>query len=668
MEQQSTQSLEKCKILTVGDGDLSLSLALARAYGSDHISLTASVLDSNEDLLESFPDAPLAELKKLQVPILFGVDATQLHHKYPSNHWDIVLFHHPHLGLASLSQDEAIHATRHYQLLCHYFYSAGQVAKRVHVCLCGTQRETWKLDHAAERQQLQLLREIPTAIPFSKVWTNIDLTPAEVQLGHAAPRRYRNGKLGSRHFLGKYGYRHRRTAGERYHGGSLDMNVTGSMHYVFETIPSSEHCEGSTKAKPDATGTLTCLICGALFASLEELEDHLKSPVVPQSAEMTNVKASMIDSEEKQSSSQIDHKDSDFQNNHSQQEAIHQPLPTSQFVVGMEKSTIIVSPDDDGKRLRWFLQHNTSVSKRQAELAVQKGTVWIDDVMSPDSSRILKAGMVVTIFSQEGHPETHAGDMRNTVDLLYHSDPFLVVNKASGIRTKGAMPGTLEFVVSQQRGANYESLSKLDNSCSGLCVLMSQAALRLQSQPPKIIHSLVALVHGCVPDKWFPKFSHSVSIERKWKKQKKRKHIDDVEVKDDDVSLLDASTITIIPLERMANDASVTTTASASCLTTIRIQTEHPSAGSICQWMRHLGYPVVGDMNCRKEYLQLKRAIRNRIKNKLCIVCCQVQWQDEHKNGLVQVPLTNPPIPQKLSAVYWESNFCSSDTSDKTDS
>jgi hypothetical protein len=45
------------------------------------------------------------------------------------------------------------------------------------------------------------------------------------------PRRYRNGKLGSKHFGGRYGYRHRRTHGEG--GGIADIDVSGSFHFVF---------------------------------------------------------------------------------------------------------------------------------------------------------------------------------------------------------------------------------------------------------------------------------------------------------------------------------------------------------------------------------------------------------------------------------------------------
>ena len=56
----------------------------------------------------------------------------------------------------------------------------------------------------------------------------------------------------------------------------------------------------------------------------------------------------------------------------------------------------------------------------------------------------------------------------------------------------------------------------------------------------------------------------------------------------------------------------------------------------------------VGDKYCKQEYLKLKRSIRNRIKDKLCVGCYQVDLDGQR----VQMPR-----PDKLSANYWETNF-----------
>ena len=121
------------RVLTVGDGDLSLSLALARAYGhEDQLYLTASTLEAGkQELRLAYPNAEVDELERLNVPTLYGVDATQLHTNFASSKepcYDVVLFHHPHLGLSLLNeQDEEQHAHRHHVLLCHYLYSASKM-------------------------------------------------------------------------------------------------------------------------------------------------------------------------------------------------------------------------------------------------------------------------------------------------------------------------------------------------------------------------------------------------------------------------------------------------------------------------------------------------------------------------------------------------------------
>jgi hypothetical protein len=129
------------RVLTVGDGDLTLSLALARPYGKQLDLVASTHLKSSQELLHTYSDAGqvLNELEDRQVPVRYGVDATQL-----GDIWDAILFHHPHLGPI---KDEQVHAHRHYVLLAHYFHSAKPCLRPgglVHVCLCGQQPQTWK--------------------------------------------------------------------------------------------------------------------------------------------------------------------------------------------------------------------------------------------------------------------------------------------------------------------------------------------------------------------------------------------------------------------------------------------------------------------------------------------------------------------------------------------
>ena len=297
----------RLRILTVGDGDLTLSLALSRAYGSDQVDLTATTLcASYEELCDTYSNtaAVVQELvEERHVSVLYGIDATQLSSSLllattnttPGQHrqqaFDLVLFHHPHLGLMTSknSTDEQCHAQRHFVLLAHYLASAKSLLLlsddtenddnhehpnssyydgRIHLCLAHDQPHTWQMEQAAQMQGLALVHTANTCTPFHTILrqlhlsrrglagkgdtTNgqkkdkqqqeqpttdesktITITPRPPEPGQAAPPRYRNGKLGSKHWLGRYGYQHRRTHGKKFDGGACDMNVEGSKHYFF---------------------------------------------------------------------------------------------------------------------------------------------------------------------------------------------------------------------------------------------------------------------------------------------------------------------------------------------------------------------------------------------------------------------------------------------------
>ena len=334
------------RILTVGDGDLSLSLALIRAYGSSQIDLVASTLvPCRQELCQTYPHAAqvlreLTEEEQHRVPVLYGVDATQLHRNRDllsngEEGWNVILFHHPHLGLDTLRtrSSEEYHAHRHFVLLCHYFWSArnllllqqksnhqGTRGSSIHVCLCQNQPQTWRVQEAAERQGLRLCHDkpIPTSNPRwlcpSLSWPlsslkqddddNVEqqqqrqqqpLTLLPVQPHYPAPRRFRNGKLGSKHVMGKYGYRHQRTHGSLVNGGG-DIHVDGSLHYFFAIDPSTTTINPFVRPNNNNTDApqqqqqqqqlndddaWTCLVCGSVFESKDVLEQHMRQPALP---------------------------------------------------------------------------------------------------------------------------------------------------------------------------------------------------------------------------------------------------------------------------------------------------------------------------------------------------------------------------------------------------
>ena len=214
------------------------------------------------------------------------------------------------------------------------------------------------------------------------------------------------------------------------------------------------------------------------------------------------------------------------------------------------------------------------------------------------------------------------------LEISYRKPPILVVFKPSGVRTKGQFPNTLEAIISEQEGIPYSSLSSLDTSSAGLCVLM-QSRQQRDTPLPTVLHSMTALVYGNIPDSWIPCRNVTVTFEPKWKKKRKQADMD---------SHIQHESVKLFPITQ---DPSMS-------LSTICIQTKNPCAASLCRFLRLDGYGVVGDVYCRQEYLKLKRSIRNRIKDKLCIGCYQVEIDG------VEI---KKDIPDKLMATFWASHF-----------
>jgi ribosomal protein S4 len=710
----------KLRVLTVGDGDLTLSLALARAYCDHSIDLTASVLESTKErLLKSFPDAPLSELEeRFNVPILHGIDATQLHRRqYPfrngsdgtveskrgcssSDLFDLITFHHPHLGLSSLQEDEAEHALRHYELLCHYLFSAGQIAKLVHVCLCGTQPETWRLLDAARRQGMSLVEApISTTSPFSRVWRTIpnndkgdyqdcmdgsvvctnnagkadgvDTAAAEAEPHFAAPRRYRNGKLGSRHFLGKYGYRHRRSEGDEYNGQSIDMNVSGSMHYVFVTEKHDTEEEIRDITRNEGTDGIACTICGASFESKSELEHHMDAPSLPRVTKTT------INSETQSQESSDDGLDATniavskptIVPITSNQE-YEQHLIAQQYFQQIDQSWTVPQNCED-KRLRRFIhRHIKNSSKRQAEIMILAGLVLVNGTVALDSSRLLQAHDKVSTISNEddrtamndGSTTTEVIKATGDIVVMKRFDNCLVVWKPSGVRSKGEFQGTLESSIPEAEGKRHRCLSAMETSCPGLCVLttITNNDLLHDRTTLSVLHTMTILIHGHVPESWYPRRIAILTLDGKWKNRNTKKQKCDEDQSSSIPTQSESSTtfsIEVIPKESArchhSGGKEESTAPSLSGLSTVEVVTKVPSSHSLCRFFRHEGIPIVGDSLCQKEYLTLKRSVRNRLKGKLMMGCYKVEI--ESSKDAITSEWVEKPVPDKLSARFWES-------------
>lgn len=693
-----TSRKHRLSILCVGDGDLTLSLALIRAYGKEQIDLTAStLLSSPDELVATYANSStvLNELKERGATVFFGIDATQLHATAaftnnaaaattggPERLFDWILFSHPHLGLETLREDEGWHAERHHRLLAHYFWSAQQILTksrdadaRIYLCLCGNQPQTWRMLEAASPLKLVAQYDTSTPLPFSETLVELPL-----ESHYAAPRKFRNGKLGSRHYLGKFGYQHRPT--HPTSAGST-VNVAHSKHYIFQR----NSCDGDKQAStvPTTTETvekqdLVCQICRAKFGSAKGLQQHYEVPALPNDPPTTST-------------------------NTSQEASIHNKepkLPVAKKIIKgsidassslrpgpVEWSGSISLSSDVGQRLRQVLR-NQEVdglkSKRQAEDRIKFGCVSVNGVVAQDSSRFVQLGDVLEVRQLM----TTTLNPNRQIDVIHRGATWAVAMKPVGMRTKGSFSeDTLESVVSKQLvgagNGKYVSLSRLDKGCAGLCVLkeQEQSSSKTTNQL-SIQHTFTALVYGRVD---WTEITLEVSGDggRRWKKNTikaaeevtKKRSLDQIDqgakpneavreqVDEDDVVQRrhedgkmqhTLETVRIKCTEQTSKSAPAISTLELTTATSTELRADH-----LCAALRQLGHGVVNDRFGRlsnekiddtiEQPQQLPRSMRNLIKNRLCIGCFAVRVttkSDAHEKIVRADP------PERLSAHYWQ--------------
>mmetsp|Transcript_1006 Transcript_1006/g.2804 ORF Transcript_1006/g.2804 Transcript_1006/m.2804 type:complete len:299 (+) Transcript_1006:18-914(+) len=278
-----TTSRPSLRILTVGDGDLSGSLALTRAYPGATIVAT-TLLPSYRDLIRSYPDTAakiVQELEKVDVVrIVYGVDATQLHldEKVLQLHvvenggspFDLIVFQYPHLGYRGNTEEEeevtnannledstcgtdesTTHEQKHSLLLAQYLESArrllilphaqlpSQSSRQkwpllpcIHLCLTRSSVIRWNVIEIAKKLKLELVNGEPLAASRPMLSTILVDQEKLIQEGAKAKHEGPNFSGGSRkgHWLGKYGYRHRPTFPD---STSFETNVSRSFHFFW---------------------------------------------------------------------------------------------------------------------------------------------------------------------------------------------------------------------------------------------------------------------------------------------------------------------------------------------------------------------------------------------------------------------------------------------------
>ena len=360
----------------------------------------------------------------------------------------------------------------------------------------------------------------------------------------------------------------------------------------------------------------------------------------------------------------------------------------------------LVSPEFDGKRLRWYCRQVSVFasikSKKQCEVMIKAGKIHVNGKEVCDSSRIIRDGDTVSIVesnnkvSRSGEKQTEseattAGVRGIGVKIVrVLNSGLLIVFKPTGTRTKGSFsPDTLEMIVSSlvNDGRQYTALTKLETGCPGLICCVVSGSRCLVDNPVAVSYRYTTLVFGNVPVHWsrgvyvtMPKNSY-----RRWKSKKSaaaaamRVGEEDGDCADEhdteeelsagtDFTPFVASEGSSGHLDHYLYIRCVERTESAQMsASTLEIHSaalDGRLCNMICYVLRKLNHGVVNDRFCKREFAELPRAVRNRLKSKICIGCYGLEIKDsagnEHSTQTapcnVQVLV---PVPDRLKASWW---------------
>lgn len=260
----------KLRILTVGDGDFSCSLALMRAYPSlvQHLVAT-SLLLSRDEVVATYPraSAVINDLNSFDnVEIKYGVDATKLHKNddLRSDEFDLVMFHHPHLGYDNVNEknrDKSDLSKRHEFLLVNYILSASEILKSnnlantialnrvlpcIHLCICASSIENWNMLRIINNEGLQFAWNSPKAASSPPFLFYEQLIEAQsgTQSIKISPPIYTNVSIEKRirecqhakrkgHWLGRFGYHHQASFPKNTE--FVNPGISNSFHIFLTT-------------------------------------------------------------------------------------------------------------------------------------------------------------------------------------------------------------------------------------------------------------------------------------------------------------------------------------------------------------------------------------------------------------------------------------------------
>uniref|UniRef100_A0ACD5YE46 Uncharacterized protein n=1 Tax=Avena sativa TaxID=4498 RepID=A0ACD5YE46_AVESA len=155
------------RILVVGDGDLSFSLALATAFGSAE-NLVATSLDSYDYLQIVYSEAKsnITELKTLGATVLHHVDVTEMksHADLKVNRFDRIVFNFPHAGFTG-PETKLRTINSHKELVRAFFSNASGLLRpdgEIHVAhKTGHPYDRWELEQLASESSLVMFEKQP---------------------------------------------------------------------------------------------------------------------------------------------------------------------------------------------------------------------------------------------------------------------------------------------------------------------------------------------------------------------------------------------------------------------------------------------------------------------------------------------------------------------------
>ncbi|KAG6956310.1 hypothetical protein JG688_00011486 [Phytophthora aleatoria] len=270
----ASAKFQQHRVLTVGDGNFSYSLALAKQHNRQDndtiLQLTATSYDSYDELVAKYPECKriCAQLKELGASVLHRVDATNIRESLVAAgaeqlKFDAVVFNHPHCGEENVR--------RHQSLLSHFYASALEVLQGneedeesgILLTLAEGQPERWQAVERGLKAGLRLHRQID------------DVDNDEVFGLVYERKRHQNGK--SFHQVTLHGERKKQASTlfifrrQKATEAENKVTTTAPVVSVEENMPVSR----KRKAESELPLGFACTQCERSFKSAQGLRTHV---------------------------------------------------------------------------------------------------------------------------------------------------------------------------------------------------------------------------------------------------------------------------------------------------------------------------------------------------------------------------------------------------------